>query len=56
MKVVYIECTEGELRANRGIMDAIIDAVQGVANRCWGMHNPVSVTEDEQEEEDADSD
>ena len=26
MKIFMIECTEDELRANRGIMDAVVDA------------------------------
>ena len=32
MKIFMIECTEDELRANRGIMDAIVDACQGVVD------------------------
>lgn len=36
MKIFMIECTEDELRANRGIMDAIIDACQGVVDTVFG--------------------
>lgn len=32
IKIFILECTEDELRANRGIMDAIVDACQGTVN------------------------
>lgn len=44
MKIFILECTEDELRANRGIMDAIVDACQGVLNTFYGTTNPCSTT------------
>ena len=46
MKVFYIECTEEELRANRGIMDAIVDACSGVLSTFYGTY-PVPVAEEQ---------
>ena len=40
MKVFYIECTEDELKANRGIMDAIVDACSGLLNGLYGSCVP----------------
>lgn len=40
MKIFVLECTEDELRANRGIMDAIVDACQGVVNTFYGTITP----------------
>ena len=40
MKIFILECTEDELRANRGIMDAIVDACQGVVNTFYGTITP----------------
>ena len=51
MKIFYLECTEDELRANRGIMDAIVDACQGVINTLYGSYAPVSDEQDEDAEE-----
>ena len=49
-----IECTEDELRANRGIMDAIIDACQGVVDTFFGTTDTCSTEqEDEQQEAEA---
>lgn len=42
MKMFILECTEDELRANRGIMDAIVDACQGVANTFYGSFSAAS--------------
>ena len=56
MKIFYLECTEDELRANRGIMDAIVDACQGVINTLYGSHTPVSDEQDEDAEESNETD
>ena len=51
MKIFMFECTEDELRANRGLMDAIVDAASGVLNTLYGNYTPtVSNTEDEPQE------
>ena len=51
MKIFILECTEDELRANRGIMDAIVDACQGVVNTFYGTITPCqAVQEDEPQE------
>ena len=42
MKIFILECTEDELRANRGIMDAIVDACQGVVNTFYGSFSAAS--------------
>lgn len=49
MKIFVLECTEGELRANRGIMDAIVDACQGVTNTFFGTITPCCPEEQEEE-------
>ena len=40
MKLFVLECTEDELRANRGIMDAIVDACTGAINAFYGTITP----------------
>ena len=40
MKLIILECTEEELRANRGIMDAVVDAFQGAINTFYGSYPP----------------
>lgn len=58
MKILCVECTEDELRANRGIMDAIVDACQGFVNSFYGSYTPTlnegqeENEESEEEEED----
>ena len=42
MKMFIFECTDDELRANRGIMDAIVDACQGVVNTFYGSFSTAS--------------
>lgn len=49
MKVFYIECTEEELRANRGIMDAIVDACSGLLGGIYGSYTPCCEKSDEGE-------
>lgn len=51
MKILILECTEDELKANRGFMDAIVDACQGFVNAFYGTTTPCS-TEQESESED----
>jgi hypothetical protein len=51
MKIFYIECDADELKANRGIMDAIIDVCQGAVNTFWGTTTPAPVEEEESEGE-----
>ena len=55
MKVFYIECTEEELRANRGIMDAIVDACSGVLSTFYGTY-PVPVAEEQNDTESEEQD
>ena len=51
MKIFMIECTEDELRANRGLIDVIVDAASGLLNTLYGNYTPtVSDTEDETQE------
>ena len=40
MKIIYIECNEDELKANRGLMDSIVDAVHGILDSFYGTYNP----------------
>lgn len=49
MKIFYIECTEEELRANRGIMDAVVDACSGLLNDLYGSYTPSCEKSDEDE-------
>lgn len=50
MKIMYIECNEEEMRANRSLMDALTDIAQGIAN---AFNTPISdeLEEDLQEAE-----
>jgi len=58
MKLLILDCTEEELRANRGIMDAIVDVCQGVVNTFYGTYTPSAPEEDKEEdiEEDTEED
>lgn len=49
MKIFMIECTEDELRANRGIMDAVVDACHGLLSGLYGNCNPCCEEDDENE-------
>ena len=40
MKLIILECTDDELRANRGIMDAIVDACSGLLGGIYGSYTP----------------
>ena len=51
MKLFLLECTEDELRANRGIMDAIVDACRGTINAfCGTITSCPTEQEDEPQE------
>lgn len=52
MKIFYIECNKEELSANRGIMDAIVDAVSGLCSGVFGNYTPAMPEEDEGDNED----
>ena len=54
MKLFILECTEDELRANRGIMDALVDACRRTANAFCGTITPCRTEQevDPQESED----
>lgn len=49
MKIFMIECTEDELRANRGIMDAVVDACRGLLGSVYGTCTPCCKENDEDE-------
>lgn len=51
MKIFMIECTEDELRANRGIMDAIVDACQGAMNSFFGTITPCATEQTDEPQE-----
>lgn len=56
MKIVYLECSAEELKANRGIMDSIVDAVSDIFGGFYGncvpteSEEPEDVTEEDEEE------
>jgi hypothetical protein len=61
MKILMIDCTAEELRANRTVMDSITDAISGFAHNLAGVNlsqddiirvlNNMSDEEEESEEE-----
>lgn len=51
MKIFMIECTEDELRANRGIMDAIVDACQGAMDSFFGTVTPCQAEQTDEPQE-----
>ena len=51
MKVIMLECTEEELKANRGIMNGVVDAMRDFTNSFWGTIEPVPLHDSEEEEE-----
>lgn len=51
MKVILFECTEEELKANRGIMNGIVDAMRDFTNRFWGTFTPVPLHDPEEDDE-----
>lgn len=56
MKIIAIECNVDELKANRGIMDAIVEACAGMLGGFYGNYTPKTdgdeVEEDMEESED----
>lgn len=50
MKIFYVECTMDELAANRGIMDAIVDACSGLLNGLYGSCTPETNDDEDGEE------
>ncbi len=52
MKIFILDCTEDELRANRGIMDAIVDVCQGVVNTFYGTITPCPAGKEDEVQED----
>lgn len=50
MKIFYVECTMDELAANRGIMDAIVDACSGLLNGLYGSCTPATNDDEDGEE------
>ena len=51
MKIFILECTKDELRANRGIMDSIVDACQGAVNTFFGTITPCPTEQDVESQE-----
>lgn len=51
MKIWYLECTEEELKANRGIMDSVVDAINSMCQGIFGDCTPVYEEEAESEEQ-----
>ena len=39
MKIFILECTEEELKANRGIMDSIVDTMSRFTDAFWGSYS-----------------
>lgn len=54
MKIFLLECTEDELRANRGIMDAIVDVCQGAMNTFYGTITPCPTEQEDEPQESED--
>ena len=50
MRIIAIECDAEELKANRGIMDAIVDACSGLLNSFYGTYTPGAAEEPEEGE------
>lgn len=53
MKIFMIECTAEELRANRGIMDAVVDACRDFANAFYGTMPPFPIDQESDSEEES---
>ena len=51
MKIFYLECTDDELRANRGLMDAIVDACSGIMSGIYRTCSPAACDPEEPAEE-----
>ena len=53
MKIFMIECTAEELKANRGIMDAVVDACRDFANAFYGTIPPFQTEHESDPEEES---
>lgn len=53
MKIFMIECTAEELRANRGIMDAVVDACRNFADAFYGTMPPFQTEQESDLEEES---
>lgn len=53
MKIFMIECTAEELKANRGIMDAVVDACRDFANAFYGTMPPFPTEQESDSEEES---
>lgn len=51
MKLFILECTENELRANRGIMDALVDACRGTIDAFCGTMTPCQTKQENEPQE-----
>ena len=51
MKIFILECSEEELKMNRGILDNIVDACTGFLNTLYGSHIPTSSENDKEDED-----
>lgn len=52
MKIIYIECDAEELKANRGIMDSVIDLFGNISRSIFG-NSTLSAEDNEEGEEDS---
>lgn len=51
MKLFILECSEDELKANRGIMDSIMDACRGAVDMFYGTYTPCPTEPEEEPQE-----
>lgn len=51
MKLFILECTEDELRANRGLMDDLVDACRGAINAFYGTTTPCTTKQEDEPQE-----
>lgn len=55
MKLIYIECNEGEMRANRTFMDALTDVVHFASDAIIGSGFPIQSSEEGEDDENNES-
>lgn len=55
MKIFMIECTAEELKANRGIMDAVVDACRDFANAFYGTMPPFPIDQENESDSEEES-
>ena len=51
VKMIQIECNKEELKANRGLMDAMVDVFQGIVDSIYGTYRPSGTTDAQEETE-----